>query len=100
MGRTKDYITPDSKRVGTTLERNELKTIKKMSIDFELSEPDLVRAAVLHLIQLYESKPTAREITDLFDPEVISFYRLLEQERTKNRERNLEVQPGSDIPDS
>ncbi len=91
MGRIKDYITPESKRLGAIFERNELKTIKKMSIDFELSEPDLVRAAILHLIQLYESKPTAMEVTDLFDPEVLAFHQLLERERIQNKTRNPEM---------
>lgn len=54
MPRTVAYHKiPTTSRVAVTLKASELKELRKLSIDLEISEHDVLRFAVLHMIHRY-----------------------------------------------
>ena len=58
MARRKSYETPSSGRVGFTLDKRQLKEIKKISIEFEIPEDEVFGLAVDFLISRFNSLST------------------------------------------
>jgi len=48
---------PQTSRVAVTMNATELKELRKMAIDLEIPESEVVRLAVLMLIRRYHSDP-------------------------------------------
>jgi hypothetical protein len=51
--RTKSFIIPESGRKAITIDKKQIKEFKKMAIDFEVSEDDILKLAVDLLINRY-----------------------------------------------
>ena len=63
---------PQTSRVAVTLNASQLKELRKMSIDLEIPENDVLRLAVLMLIRRYHSDPVhviAEEAASLLQQE-------------------------------
>ena len=58
MGRRKSYEIPSSGRVGFTLDKRQLKEIKKISIEFEIPENEVLGMAVELLITRFNRLST------------------------------------------
>ena len=55
MARSKYHVTPESGRIAITLNKRQLKELKKMTIEFEMSVDDILQIAVDAFIQRYQS---------------------------------------------
>ncbi len=55
MARSKYHVTPESGRIAITLNKRQLKELKKMTIEFEMSVEDILQIAVDAFIQRYQS---------------------------------------------
>jgi hypothetical protein len=58
MARRKNYETPASRRIGYTLDKRQLKELKKISIEFEIPEDEVLGLAIDLLIARFNTLPT------------------------------------------
>ncbi|ETR71304.1 MAG: hypothetical protein OMM_08207 [Candidatus Magnetoglobus multicellularis str. Araruama] len=58
MGRISHYhLTPESGRVCVNLNKRQIKELKKIAVEFEISEKEVMKLAVDMLIKTYQSLP-------------------------------------------
>jgi hypothetical protein len=58
MGRISHYhLTPESGRVCVNLKKRQIKELKKIAVEFEISEKEVMKLAVDMLIKTYQSLP-------------------------------------------
>jgi hypothetical protein len=58
MGRISHYhLTPESGRVCVNLNKRQIKELKKIAVEFEISEKEVMKLAVDMLIKTYQSIP-------------------------------------------
>jgi len=58
MGRISHYhLTPESGRVCVNLKKRQIKELKKIAVEFEISEKEVMKLAVDMLIKTYQSIP-------------------------------------------
>jgi len=58
MGRISHYhLTPESGRVCVNLTKRQIKELKKIAVEFEISEKEVMKLAVDMLIKTYQSLP-------------------------------------------
>jgi len=63
MGRISHYhLTPESGRVCVNLKKRQIKELKKIAVEFEISEKEVMKLAVDMLIKTYQSLP--QEVID------------------------------------
>ncbi|MBF0451319.1 MAG: hypothetical protein HQK75_11495 [Candidatus Magnetomorum sp.] len=63
MGRISHYhLTPESGRVCVNLKKRQIKELKKIAVEFEISEKEVMTLAVDMLIKTYQSLP--QEVID------------------------------------
>ncbi len=55
MARSKYHVTPESGRIAINLNKRQLKELKKMTIEFEMSVEDILQIAVDAFIHKYQS---------------------------------------------
>lgn len=67
MPRTKFHVTPETGRIGVTLNKRQLKEFKKMSVEFEMSVDDLVQVAIDVFIRKYHHVSLDRIDTEGID---------------------------------
>lgn len=59
MPRRKQYETPSSGRVAVTLDKRQLKEFKKIGVEFEMSEKEVLKLAVDLLITKFQRLSTS-----------------------------------------
>jgi len=58
MGRISHYhLTPESGRICVNLNKRQIKELKKIAVEFEISEKEVMKLAVDMLIKTYQSIP-------------------------------------------
>ena len=58
MGRISHYhITPETGRVCVNLNKRQIKEMKKIAVEFEISEKEVLKLAIDLLIKTYQSLP-------------------------------------------
>jgi hypothetical protein len=58
MGRISHYhLTPESGRICVNLKKRQIKELKKIAVEFEISEKEVMKLAVDMLIKTYQSLP-------------------------------------------
>ncbi|KPA16710.1 hypothetical protein MHK_003055 [Candidatus Magnetomorum sp. HK-1] len=63
MGRISHYhLTPESGRVCVNLKKRQIKELKKIAVEFEISEKEVMKLAVDMLIKTFQSLP--QEVID------------------------------------
>ncbi len=78
MARGKSHVLPDTKRVTIVLEKERLKTLKKIGLDIEMSDEEVLDLEKKNLIELYKSQPQVEKTDDLRPEPVRTFIKLIE----------------------
>ena len=79
MGRKKNHETLDSKKITINIEKPDLKVLKHIGIDLELSDIDVVEFAVKSLIMTYKSIPEVNTKEDLINQKTLRYHELIEK---------------------
>lgn len=57
MSRKKRYVIPETTRLSTTLNHNTVKELRKIGIDLEMSDVEVMDLAIQFLIKSYQKAP-------------------------------------------
>ncbi len=79
MGRKKNHETLDSKKITINLQKDDLKFLKHIGIDLEISDEEIVKFAVKSLIMTYKSIPEVKVKEDLINKETLRYHELIKK---------------------